>query len=159
MKRIMVVNKERCNPVSCGGYLCIKVSPSNRMGKEAIVKSSDGKVEVNEDIISDADIIAAHKCPFNALEMVKLPVELKKDPVHRYGKNGFSLYSLPVPMFGKVVGIIGRNGIGKSTAVKILADLLQPNFGKNEEFNHDDLIAYFKGTEAQIFLKKIKKVK
>jgi ATP-binding cassette, sub-family E, member 1 len=157
MKRIMVVNKERCNPISCGGYLCIKVSPSNRMGKEAIVISSDGKVEVNEDVISDADIIAAHKCPFNALEMVKLPVELKKEPVHRYGKNGFSLYSLPVPMFGKVVGIIGKNGIGKSTAVKILAGLLQPNFGKNEEFSHDKLIDYFKGTEAQIFFEKKKK--
>lgn len=60
-KRIMVVNKERCNPIGCGDYLCIKVSPSNRMGKEAIVKSVDGKVEVNEDVMSDADIIAAHK--------------------------------------------------------------------------------------------------
>jgi ATP-binding cassette, sub-family E, member 1 len=153
----MVVNKERCNPISCGGYLCMKVSPSNRMGKEAIVKSSDGKVEVNEEVISDADIIAAHKCPFNALEMVKLPVELKKNPIHRYGKNGFSLYNLPVPMFGKVVGIIGRNGIGKSTAVKILAGILQPNFGKNEPFNDDELINYFKGTEAQLFFEKRKK--
>ena len=165
MKRIMVVNKERCNPVSCGDYLCIKVSPSNRMGKEAIVKSSDGKVEVNEEVISDADIIAAHKCPFNALEMIKLPTELKKDPIHRYGKNGFSLYNLPVPMFGKVVGIIGRNGIGKSTAVKILAGLLKPNFGKddktnvetNTETNDDDLINYFKGSEAQLFFEKRKK--
>lgn len=159
-KRIMVVNKERCNPIGCGDYLCIKVSPSNRMGKEAIVKSVDGKVEVNEDVMSDADIIAAHKCPFNALDMIKLPNELEKEPIHRYGKNGFSLYSLPIPMFGKVVGVIGRNGIGKSTAIKILAGVLKPNFGaiaKNDDLNYDELITYFKGTEAQIFFENLKK--
>jgi ATP-binding cassette subfamily E protein 1 len=162
-KRIMVVNKERCNPVGCGGYLCIKVSPSNRMGKEAIVKSADGKVEVNEDVMSDADIIAAHKCPFHALDMIRLPDTLDKAPVHRYGKNGFALYSLPIPIFGKVVGIIGKNGIGKSTAIKILAGTLQPNLGnvdewdKNYEASHEELIEYFKGTEAQTFFEKRKK--
>lgn len=159
-KRIMVVNKERCNPVSCGDFLCMKVSPSNRMGKEAIVKSDDGKVEVNEDVMSDADVIAANKCPFHALEMIKLPNELDKEPVHRYGKNGFALYSLPVPMFGKVLGVIGRNGIGKSTAIKILAGVLEPNLGRTESnkcASHEELIDYFKGTEAQIFFEKQKK--
>jgi len=156
-KRIMIVNKERCNPVSCGGYLCMKVSPSNRMGKEAIVKSSDGKVEVNEEVMSDADIIAAHKCPFKALDMIKLPNELDKEPVHRYGKNGFALYNLPTPLFGKVVGIVGKNGIGKSTAIKILAGVLEPNFGTEKNATHEEMINYFKGTEAQIFFEKRKK--
>lgn len=157
-KRIMIVKKEKCNPEGCGGYLCIRVSPSNRMGKDAIVKSADGKVEVNEEIITDGDRIAANKCPFGALEMVNLPAELDKMPIHRYGKNGFALYNLPTPLFGKVVGIIGRNGIGKSTAIKILANVLQPNFGRLEgEATHDELIEYFKGTEAQAFFEKRKK--
>ncbi|MFC2134630.1 ribosome biogenesis/translation initiation ATPase RLI [Bacteroidota bacterium] len=157
----MVVKKEKCNPEGCGGYLCIRVSPSNRAGKEAIYKSDDGKVAVNEEVITDGDRIAANKCPFHALEMVNLPEELTKDPINRYGKNGFALYNLPTPLFGKVVGIVGRNGIGKSTAIKILAGVLEPNLGKVEEkeykASYEELIDYFKGTEAQIFFEKKKK--
>ncbi|MBD3209021.1 ribosome biogenesis/translation initiation ATPase RLI, partial [Candidatus Woesearchaeota archaeon] len=89
-KRIMIVRKEKCNPQGCGGYLCMRVSPSNRAGKDAIVKSGDGKVEVNEDVISDVDRIAANKCPFDALLMVNLPEVLDEEPMHRYGKNGFA---------------------------------------------------------------------
>ncbi len=153
-KRVMIVKKERCNPVACGGYLCIRVSPGNRAGKEVIVKSKDGKVEVNEEVLTDADFIAAKKCPFNALLLVNLPAELDKKPIHRYGKNGFSLYNLPVPRFGKVVGILGRNGIGKSTAVKILAGVLKPNLGGESPCSNEELMNYFKGTEAQGFFEK-----
>ena len=123
----MIVKKDKCNPEGCGGYLCMRVSPSNRAGKEAIVKDVDGKVRVNENIITDADRIAANKCPFEALMMINLPDELNQDPIHRYPPNGFARYKLPIPKFGKVVGIIGRNGIGKSTAMKILAGMLKPN--------------------------------
>lgn len=157
----MIVKKEKCNPEGCGGYLCMRVSPSNRAGKDAIMKSPDGKVMVNEEVITDGDRIAANKCPFHALEMINLPEELDKEPIHRYGKNGFALYNLPTPIFGKVVGIIGRNGIGKSTAIKILANVLEPNLGKVEDgeykASHEELINYFKGTEAQGFFEKRKK--
>jgi len=157
----MIVKKEKCNPLGCGGYLCIRVSPSNRAGKDAIVKSPDGKVSVNEEVITDGDRIAANKCPFGALMMINLPEELKKDPIHRYGQNGFALYNLPTPLFGKVVGIIGRNGIGKTTAIRVLAGVLKPNLGRikkdNCEATHEELINYFKGTEAQIFFEKRKK--
>ncbi len=155
-KRIMIVHKDKCNPIACGDYLCIRVSPSNRAGKAAIVKSADGKVEVNEDLISDIDRIAANKCPFHALEMVRLPDELDEDPIHRYGKNGFALYHIPIPVFGKVVGIIGRNGIGKSTALQIIAGLLKPNLGVfNHEADYKDLVSRFRGTEAQSFFEKL----
>ena len=155
-KRIMIVKKDRCNPVGCGGYLCMRVSPSNRAGKEAIVKDDDGKVKVNESVITDADRIAVNKCPFNALSMINLPEELNQDPLHRYPPNGFALYKLPIPIFGKVVGIVGRNGIGKSTAMNILAGLLKPNFGeKDKEATYKDLIERYKGTEAQIFFEKL----
>jgi ATP-binding cassette subfamily E protein 1 len=155
-KRIMIVKKDRCNPVGCGGYLCMRVSPSNRAGKEAIVKDTDGKVKVNESLITDADRIAANKCPFDALSMINLPDELNQDPIHRYPPNGFALYKLPIPIFGKVVGIIGRNGVGKSTAMNIIAGLLRPNFGiENKAASYKDLIERFKGTEAQIFFEKL----
>ncbi|MFA6073766.1 MAG: ribosome biogenesis/translation initiation ATPase RLI [Candidatus Woesearchaeota archaeon] len=156
--RIMIVKKDKCNPEGCGGYLCMRVSPSNRAGKEAIVKDVDGKVKVNENVITDADRIAANKCPFEALMMVNLPEALNQEPLHRYPPNGFALYKLPIPIFGKVVGIIGRNGIGKSTAMKILGGLLKPNFGNAEkEATPKDLVQHFKGTEAQIFFEKLSK--
>lgn len=152
----MVVKKDRCNPIGCGGYLCMRVSPSNRAGKEAIVKDDDGKVKVNETMITDADRIAVNKCPFQALSMIKLPDELDQDPIHRYPPNGFALYKLPIPIFGKVVGIIGRNGIGKSTAMNVLAGLLKPNLGEaGREANYKDLVTRFKGSEAQIFFEKL----
>jgi len=49
--------------------------------------------------------------------------------VHRYGVNGFKLYGLPVPREGKILGVIGKNGAGKSTALRILAGELRPNLG------------------------------
>ena len=156
MKRIMIVKKDKCNPEGCGGYLCMRVSPSNRAGKEAIVKDVDGKVRVNENVISDADKIAANKCPFSALQMIKLPEELSQEPIHRYPPNGFALYKLPIPVFGKVVGLIGKNGIGKSTTINVLAGLLKPNFGGRDEYDVSRLVEMFKGTEAQVFFEKLR---
>ena len=136
----------------------MRVSPSNRAGKEAIVKDVDGKVRVNEEVITDADRIAANKCPFEALVMVNLPKELNQEPIHRYPPNGFALYKLPIPIFGKVVGIIGRNGIGKSTTLNILAGVLKPNLGQpGKEASYKELIERFKGTEAQVFFEKLDK--
>ncbi|RME32158.1 ribosome biogenesis/translation initiation ATPase RLI [Candidatus Woesearchaeota archaeon] len=161
MPKIVIVEKEKCNPEGCGGFLCTRVSPSNRAGKEAFYKDEDGKVGVNEELVSDIDRIAVNKCPFQALKLINLPSELTEAPIHRYGKNGFALYRLPVPIMGKVVGLLGRNGIGKSTAVKILAGILQPNLGRerNGEENkapYDELIERFKGSEAQGYFEKLR---
>ena len=86
-----------------------------------------------------------------------MPQELKTKIIHQYSKNGFILYRLPTPVFGKVTGIIGKNGIGKTTALNILANILKPNLGNLEkESSYDDLIKFFKGTESQIFFEKLK---
>lgn len=37
---------------------------------------------------------------------------------------------LPIPRPGEVLGLVGTNGIGKSTALKILAGKQKPNLGK-----------------------------
>jgi ATP-binding cassette subfamily E protein 1 len=69
-------------------------------------------------------------CPFNAIQIINLPRELDKETTHRYGPNSFKLHRLPVPKPGQVLGLVGTNGIGKSTALKILAGTLKPNLGK-----------------------------
>jgi len=153
-KRIAVIEKDKCNPVGCGGYLCIRVSPGNRMGKEVFVVGPDGKAQVNEDVCTDAESITVKKCPYGAIHMINLPDKLASEPVHRFGKDGFILYRLPTPVFGSVVGILGVNGIGKSTAVKILSRILEPNLGK-EKSNFSELLQYFKGSQAQLFFEKL----
>lgn len=157
-KRIMIVKKERCNPLGCGGYLCMRVCPSNRAGNDCIVKDTDGKVKVNEEFVIDACKIDVKKCPYDALQLINLPEALDKNPIHRYPPNGFALFNLPIPVFGKVTGIMGRNGIGKSTALKVLAGLLKPNMGKvDKEATDEELIAYFKGTAGHNFFEKKRK--
>jgi len=159
MARICIVKKEKCNPVTCGNYLCMRLCPVNRRGDECIIKTPDGKVGINEELCIGCGI-CPKKCPAEALDIVNLPEELKKEPIHRYSENGFALYSLPVPIFGKVVGIVGKNGIGKSAALKILSGIERPNLGRpGKEASHDDLIEYFKGSEAQGFFEKVKKGK
>lgn len=193
MVRIAVVEKEKCQPEKCGD-LCLKKCPVNRMEIECIVKR-DNKAFVIEPACIGCGI-CVKVCPFDAIHIINMPEELNQQPIHRYYENGFALYSLPTPIFGKVVGIIGKNGIGKSSAIKILAGVLKPNFGKiaqkatyarikhegtdiieykrqqdqkeKQDIDknitrsssttdyYDDLIKYFKGTEAQKFFEKVK---
>ncbi|MFC1690724.1 ribosome biogenesis/translation initiation ATPase RLI [Nanoarchaeota archaeon] len=158
MVRIAVVEKDKCNPVSCGEYLCMRMCPVNRTGGECIVQDEDTeKAKIDKDLCTGCHI-CVRKCPFKAIHIINLPEELTSKPIHKYGENGFHLYNLPIPMFGKVVGIVGRNGVGKSTALKILAGALKPNLGNIEakETDFDKLIEFFKGTEAQIFFEKVK---
>ncbi|MBW3010670.1 ribosome biogenesis/translation initiation ATPase RLI [Candidatus Woesearchaeota archaeon] len=156
MTRIAVLNKNTCkNKIDCP-FICGSVCPVNRASKECIIVESDNKAFINEELCIGCGI-CVKQCPFDCIKIINLPEQLKTDPIHRYGGNGFALYSLPTPMFGKVVGIVGVNGIGKSTAIQILAGMLKPNFGKfGKEFSYQDLIDYFKGTEAQNFFEKVK---
>ncbi len=158
MVRIAVIDKSKCNPIKCGNYLCRSVCPVNRAGDDEciIIDEVDKKVRIVEELCIDKCSICVKKCPFNALTIVNLPSELNISPIHRYSENGFALYNLPVPIFGKVVGVIGRNGIGKSTALKILAGLIRPNLGNfKEEVKDKQIIDYFKGTESQAFFEKL----
>ncbi len=157
MTRIAVLKKHLCiNGEGCA-LICRGVCPVNRTGKECITLGDDNKPIINEELCIGCSI-CVNKCVADCINIINLPEALKQDPIHRYGKNDFALYSLPTPIFGKVVGILGKNGIGKSTAIKIIAGVLKPNLGKeNKEASYKDLIEFFKGTEAQSFFEKLDK--
>ena len=118
-KKIAIIDRDLCNPKRCGLYLCRRVCPVNRSGSECIVISeTDNKPIINEELCIVCGI-CVRKCPTQAINVVNLPAELDETPIHRYGKNLFALYRLPVPKKEAVVGLIGPNGVGKSTVIKI----------------------------------------
>ncbi|MBU0980848.1 MAG: ribosome biogenesis/translation initiation ATPase RLI [Nanoarchaeota archaeon] len=155
MTRLAVIEKEKCNPNNCGNYLCIRFCPVNRTGKECIIEGEDFKARIQTELCTGCGI-CPKRCPYGAIHIINLPEELDTKIIHQYGDNGFHLYSLPTPMFGKVVGIVGKNGIGKSTAIKILAGVLKPNMGGEKEAEIDQIIEFFKGSEAQNYFEKLK---
>jgi len=125
--RIAVVLEDKCRSDRCS-YECIHYCPRVRTGDETIVKTDDG-IRISEDFCG----ICVDKCPFDAIKIINLPEELEEDKIHQFGENSFRLYRLPVPQKGMVVGLLGGNGIGKTTAIRILSGEIIPNMGKYEE--------------------------
>lgn len=61
-----------------------------------------------------------------------------------------------MPRPGNVLGLVGTNGIGKSTALKILSGKLKPNLGRHDNPpDWEDVIKYFRGSELQNYFTKI----
>ena len=155
MKRIAVVDNEKLRDLQKKLYIQ-SLCPVNRSGVECI------KVENNKLTIDEITCIGCGICVKAAPESIKvinLPEILERKPIHRYGVNKFALFSLPTPLFNRVVGILGVNGIGKSTAISIIAGILKPNFDdlSKKEVDYKQIIDFFKGTEMQLFFEKVKK--
>ncbi|MFP4001488.1 MAG: ribosome biogenesis/translation initiation ATPase RLI, partial [Thermoplasmata archaeon] len=92
----------------------------------------------------------------DAIKVINLPSELDEKPIHRYGKNAFTLYGLPAPEPGKVTGVLGANGIGKTTSVQILSGEITPNLGEYEDPpDFDEVIEGYRGTAVQNFLERL----
>lgn len=100
-----------------------------------------GKPHISESLCIGCGI-CINKCPHDALIIENLPSELETDMIHRYSMNGFRLFRLPTPSKESVVGILGPNGMGKSTAISALSGRLIPNLGDwlNQEPDWDDVI-------------------
>jgi ATP-binding cassette subfamily E protein 1 len=153
--RIAIVHKDRCHAKKCGTE-CIIYCPRVRTGDETVIIGEDGKAIISEELCVGCGI-CIKKCPFDAIDIVSLPEELEH-PTHRYGKNGFALYGLPIPVQGKVTGILGANGIGKSTAVKILSGQLRPNLGNfDTEVAWEEILKRYAGTELFDYLQTVSK--
>jgi ATP-binding cassette subfamily E protein 1 len=153
--RIAVLDKELCQPKKCG-LECIIYCPVNKTGGECITqRPEDGKAVISEDLCTGCGI-CIKKCPFDAIVIVNLAKELGQDKVHQYGINSFRLYRLPTPRKGSVVGLLGKNGMGKSTIVNILSGSIKPNFGNYQgKIGWDHILKNFQGTELKSHFEKI----
>ena len=97
-----------------------------------------------------------HKCPFEAIKIIGLPEELKSDLMHQYGLNGFRIYRLPVPKRGLVTGILGPNGMGKTSSIRLLSGEETPNFGSYESPpSREEVLSRLSGTELGDYLAKV----
>ena len=154
--RVAVLDQDLCQPKKCG-LECIKYCPVNKSGADCIVLNEEiNKAQIDEDICNGCGI-CVKVCPFDAITIVNLATELATDKIHQYGQNSFRLYKLPTPKKGEVVGLLGRNGMGKSTVINILSGNLKPNLGKYEvPPEWDEILDYYSGTELKSHFEKIK---
>eukprot|EP00931_Biecheleriopsis_adriatica_P036462 TRINITY_DN21002_c0_g3_i1.p1 TRINITY_DN21002_c0_g3~~TRINITY_DN21002_c0_g3_i1.p1 ORF type:complete len:694 (+),score=120.34 TRINITY_DN21002_c0_g3_i1:208-2082(+) len=119
-------------------------------GKECITLDRATKTIKIYDNACLACLNRAKQCPDNATKVVKLPSNLKTDTVHRYGLNSFKLHGLPMPRPAQVLGMLGCNGTGKSTALQILAGKLKPNLGQMDDPpSWTDVVKYYRGSDLQ----------
>ncbi len=55
-----------------------------------------------------------------------------------------------------MLGLVGTNGIGKSTALKILAGKLKPNLGRwKDPPDWAEITTYFRGSELQNYFTRL----
>ena len=127
-----------------------------KMGKLCIEVNRTSNVAKISEVLCNGCGICVKKCPFKAIKIINLPKELEKDTTHRYHANSFKLHRLPQPRQGSVLGLVGQNGIGKSTALKILSGSIKPNLGdfKNPP-DWNTITHQFRGSSLQNYFNKL----
>ncbi len=151
--RVAVLKEDNCQPKKCNDE-CYVYCPPVRNGQECIIlDDKTGKPHISESLCIGCGI-CINKCPHDALIIENLPSELETDMIHRYSMNGFRLFRLPTPTKESVVGILGPNGMGKSTAINVLSGRVTPNLGEwtNTDPDWSDVINSLPKGELRDFL-------
>jgi len=155
LTRIAIVNTERCKPKKCRQE-CKKACPVVKLGKLCIEVGPKSKLAFISEPLCIGCGICVKKCPFEAVQIINLPKDLERNTTHRYGPNSFKLHRLPMPRPGQVLGLVGTNGIGKSTALKVLAGKMKPNLGRYDSPpDWEEILVHFRGSELQNYFTKI----
>jgi len=147
--RIAIVSADNCKPKKCKQE-CKKFCPVVRTGKLCVEVSKESKLAWISEPLCIGCGICVKKCPFDAITIINLPKDLSSQTTHRHGPNSFKLHRLPVPRPGQILGLVGTNGIGKTTACTILAGKLKPNLGKwDNPPDWAEILQHFRGSELQ----------
>lgn len=152
---IAIVDTDRCKPKKCRQE-CKKSCPVVRTGKLCIEVAPESKIAFISETLCIGCGICVRKCPFSAIHIINLPTNLESQVTHRYSANSFKVHRLPSPRPGQVLGLVGTNGIGKSTALKILAGKLKPNLGRfDNPPDWEDILKHFRGSELQNYFTRV----
>jgi ATP-binding cassette subfamily E protein 1 len=154
--RIAILLNDRCHPKECQ-WECQAYCPPVRMGQECIIEGPNGKPIISETLCIGCGI-CVHKCPFDAIKILNTPEAKPEEIVHRYGYNGFRLYRLPIPPTEGITGLLGPNGTGKSSALRLLSGVEVPNLGLYEgPGTWPNVLAYYRGTALHAHFERIQK--
>ncbi|MUN28621.1 ribosome biogenesis/translation initiation ATPase RLI [Sulfuracidifex metallicus] len=154
--RLAVINYDFCKPDKCSTE-CISYCPIDRSGGNAIELAEivKGKPVIYEQTCIGCGI-CVKKCPFEAITVINLPDQYEGDVIHRYGINGFKLFGIPTLKEGFITGILGKNGTGKTTMLKIISGELLPNFGDvDSQPSQENVLKRFKGKEMYGYFEKL----
>jgi len=153
IKRIVVIDPEKCTPNSAA-FAHLK-RHSGGCGKDCI-QARKKQIIVSE-FACAVCLNRCKQCPGDAVSVVNLPSNLTTDTTHRYGPNSFKIHALPVPRPGHVLGLLGTNGTGKSTAISILCGRIKPNLGHVEPPMPEwaEIIKYYRGSDLQNYFKNL----
>ena len=148
--RVAVLLEERCKPNSNAFAYLKKYS---EMCERECIQVEGSKCKILETACPVCFTRAKH-CPDGAVKIINLPEELNTDLTHSYGENAFRLFRLPSPRQEQIVGILGPNGIGKSTAINLLSGTFRPNLGdwENSSPDWDEVISTFPRGELRDYL-------
>lgn len=153
--RIAIINPEKCKPKKCG-LECKTFCPVNKIGKVCVEVTKESKQSFISEVLCVGCGICTKRCPFDAIKIINLPHNIPNEATHRYGPNRFVLYRLPTPRIGSILGLVGTNGIGKTTALQILTNKIKPNLGMfDSPPEWTDIIKRFKGSEIQSYFVKL----
>jgi len=150
------------------GYACLKNCPLVIKGHKNVItiRKNTGKPIINNRTCLMAKKgtcgICVNKCFPGAITVVNLPdPELSGILVHCYGENSFRFYNMPQIVPGKVIGLLGVNGIGKSTILEILAGKTIPNGGdfQDPEAGYSNLLKSISIASIRHFLTELEKKK
>ncbi len=157
MDRIAGIDKELCKPKKCN-LECIAYCPLNKGGLKCITLDEENNIAIIDENVCNGCGICVKKCPYEAITIVNLAKEWSEKKVHQYAPNSFRLYNIPIPRKGYTIGLLGRNGMGKSTIINILAGIIKPNFGNySKELTPEDILEYLEGDKKAYFNKLIDK--
>ncbi len=151
--RIAVIKENECEAPDNCDYICVEVCPVVRGGfKETVYPRENKKAAISESLCIACGI-CVKRCPFDAIRVINLPDEVAKEITFQYGLNSFRTFNIATPVENKVVGLIGRNGIGKTTNINLISNELKPNFGNyNGSLSTEDVIKKFRGKDIQPYL-------
>ncbi len=151
--RIAVIKESECEAPDNCDYICAEVCPVVREGfKETVYPRENKKAAISESLCIACGI-CVKRCPFDAIRVINLPDEMAKEITFQYGLNSFRTFNIATPVEKKVVGLIGRNGIGKTTNINLISNELKPNFGDYKDtLSAEATIKKFRGKDIQPYL-------